>query len=42
MLEPRESNFTDAFTPYLTFSIAASILDHCLSAPLRLARWQVY
>lgn len=37
-----KSNFTDAFTQCLTFSIAASILDHCLSAPLRLTRWQVY
>lgn len=32
---------TDAFTLCLTFSVAASILDHCLSAPLRLTRWQV-
>lgn len=39
---PGESNFTDAYTQCLTFSIAASILDHCLSAPLRLARWQVW
>lgn len=38
----RESNFTDAFTWSLTFSVAASILDLDLSASLRLARWQVY
>lgn len=39
---PRDSNFTDAFPLCLTFSITASILDHSLSAPLRLSRWQVY
>lgn len=38
----RESNFTDAFTLCLTFSVAASILDRCQSAPLRLANWQDY
>lgn len=37
-----KSNFTDAFTQHLTFSNTASILDHCLSEPLRLDRWQVY
>lgn len=35
----RDNNFTDAFIWSLTFSVAASILDLYLSAPLRLARW---
>lgn len=39
---PREKKCTDAFTLCLTFSVAASILDRCLSAPLRLTRWQVW